>query len=125
VLDSGLTRAKVRESRARLAQAELQVAEQEERVMLDVREARIALQDAWDRMEVAARVAKSAERNLQAATDLWKNGLARHADVLDAHAQVTDAEFQVVSAKADALSARAALDRAVGLLRSEVVEATK
>lgn len=125
VLDSGLTRAKVRESRARLAQAELQVAEQEERVMLDVREARIALQDAWDRMEVAARVAKSAERNLQAATDLWKNGLARHADVLDAHAQVTDAEFQVVSAKADALSARAALDRAVGLLRPEVVEATK
>lgn len=125
VLDSGLTRARVRESRARLAQVESQVEEREERVMLEVREAWIALQDAWDRMEVAGRVAKSAERNLQAATDLWKNGLARHADVLDAHAQVTDAEFQVVSARADALSARAALDRAAGLLRPEAVEATR
>jgi len=116
VFDFGLTKARVREAEARLAQAELLAAEQEERVVLDVRDARIAVLDAVDRLEVATRVTRSAERNLRAATDLWKNGMARHADVLDAHAQLTDAEHQVVSARADVIIARAAVDRATGLL---------
>ena len=119
VFDFGLTKARVREAEARLAQAELLAAEQEERVVLDVRDARIAMLDAVDRLEVATRVMSSAERNLRAATDLWKNGMARHADVLDAHAQLTDAEYQVVSARADALIARAALDRATGRLQGK------
>ncbi|MCX6997639.1 MAG: TolC family protein [Kiritimatiellaeota bacterium] len=112
--DSGLTRAKVAEAAARLAQSKLRQTQTEDQIALDVRETRLALTDAGERHTVTQRLAQSARRNLQAATDLWKNGLARHADVLDAHSQLTDAEFQASAARADIALARAALDRATG-----------
>ncbi len=112
--DAGLTRAKVAEAAARLAQSQLRQEQTDDQIALDVREACIALVDAGERLTVAQRIEQSARRNLQAATDLWQNGLARHADVLDAHSQLTDAAFQVIAARADSAVARAALDRATG-----------
>ncbi|HOW96746.1 MAG TPA: TolC family protein [Kiritimatiellia bacterium] len=116
LFDSGLTRGRVLEARARAEQADLRRRQAEDRVALEVRQARVALANAGERAVVAGRARDSAALNLQSATDLWQNGLARHADVLDAHAQLTDAEFALVSARADAVVARAALDHAVGIL---------
>jgi outer membrane protein TolC len=71
---------------------------------------------------VAQRVETSARRNLAAATDLWRNGLARHADVLDAHAQLTDAQYALMAARADLELALAALDHATGVRQPGVRE---
>lgn len=116
VLDWGLTRAKAAEALARAEQAALREQQTGEEIVLEVREARIALDDALKRVAVAKRAEGSARRNLEAATDLWKNGLARHADVLDAHAQLTDSEYQVIAARADVVLAEAGLKHATGRL---------
>ena len=114
LFDAGLARAKVAEARARARQAALRVEQAAEGIALEVREARIALRDALDRIAVVDRVVQSAKRNLGAASDLWQAGLARHSDILDAHSQLTDAEYQAVAARADAALAAAAVDHAAG-----------
>ena len=114
LLDWGLTRAKTAEASARAEQARLRLSQVEEQMTLEVQEARINLQDAVSRVVVAERAEKSAQRNVEAATDLWQNGLARHSDVLDAMARLTDAQYQLNAAQADVLLARAALDHATG-----------
>ena len=91
----------------------------DDQIALDVREARVDLANACERLTVAARAAESARRNLKVAEDLWKNGLTRHVDVLDAHARLTDAEVQVVVTRADVEFARAELEHATGKLRAE------
>ncbi len=116
LFDWGLRRAKVAEASSRSAQARLRVEQVEDQIALEVREARIDLQDARQRVTVAERFAESARRNYQSATDLWHNGLARHSDVLDAHDQLTTAEYEVIAARADVALAKAALDHAVGAL---------
>ncbi len=116
LFDWGLRRAKVAEASSRSAQARLRVDQVEDQIALEVREARIDLQDARQRATVAERYAESARRNYQSATDLWHNGLARHSDVLDAHDQVTTAEYEIIAARADVALATAALDHAVGAL---------
>ncbi|MFA4945622.1 MAG: TolC family protein [Lentisphaeria bacterium] len=119
IWDWGLRKAKVREAAARAEQARLRVEQETDQVRLEIREARINLQDAAARLRVAERSQASAKRNLQAANDLWENGLTRHAELLDAHAQLTDAGFEVIAARADWRLARAALDHARGRLDGE------
>jgi outer membrane protein TolC len=114
LLDWGLTRARVAEASARAEQARLRLSQVEEQMIFEVQEARINLQDAVSSVAVAERAEKSAQRNVEAATDLWRNGLARHSDVLDALARLTDAQYQLNAAQADVLLARAALDHATG-----------
>ena len=114
LLDWGLTRAKSAEASARAEQARLRLREVDEQIKLEVREAEINLKDAASRVAVAERAEKSAARNLEAATDLWHNGLARHSDVLDAMARLTDAQYQLTASQADVLLARAALEHATG-----------
>lgn len=116
IFDWGLRRAKVAEAAVRVSQAQTRLDLVEEEILLQVREARINLQDAIDRIAVVQRVERSAQRNLEAATDLWTNGLSRHSDVLDAHAQLTDAQFEIIAAHADLELARASLEHAAGLL---------
>ena len=114
LLDWGLLKAKAAEAAIRSAQADLRLAQTEESIALEVKEARIGLQDALERVKVADRVTQSAQRNLEAATSLWQGGLARHSDVLDAHAQLTDTQNEVITARADAALAKAALEHALG-----------
>lgn len=116
VWDAGLTRGRIAESVARLEQARLLLLQARDDVALEVREARIAAADAASRLPVAVRAEASARRNLESATDLWKNGLARHSDVLDAESRLTDTQYQVVAARADIAIAQAVLRHAIGLL---------
>jgi outer membrane protein TolC len=114
ILDWGLTRAKVSEARARANQADHQLSQLSEQVTFEVRQAMINLGNAITRVRVARRAEESARLDLKAATDLWKNGLARHSDVLDAQARLTDAGFDLVSAGADVALGQAELDHAYG-----------
>ncbi len=118
LFDWGLTRAKVAQASARTAQAKLRLDQAEEQIVLEVREAWIELQNSRARLTVSQHAEQSARRNLEAATDLWQNGLARHSEVLDAHAQLTHSQSEVIDAKADLVLAHAALAHATGLLRT-------
>ncbi len=114
--DAGLTQGRVAEAVARQEQARLLLLQARDDVTLEVREARIAAADAANRLRVAARAEASARRNLESATDLWKSGLARHSDVLDAESRLTDTQYQVVAARADIAIAWADLQHATGSL---------
>lgn len=116
VLDWGLTKAKVAEAAARAKQARLRLSQVEEQITLEVQEAQINLRDSISRIAVAQRAEQSAQRNLQAATDLWQNGLARHSDVLDALARLTNAQYQLTATLADAVLAHIQLEHAMGQL---------
>jgi outer membrane protein TolC len=116
ILDWGLTRGKVAEAISRTAQARLRLALEDERIILEVRQARIDLLDAGNRLAVAERAEKSARRNLESATDLWHNGLLRHSELLDAHTKLTAAEHDSLTARTDVILAQTALDYALGKL---------
>lgn len=120
VWDSGLTRSRVAEAVSLLQQAELRREQMDEEIALQVREARIRLQEALNRQVVSARAQDSAQRNLASATTLWKNGLARQSEVLDAQARLADADQALVEARADVASGQAALDFACGVLKMVV-----
>ena len=116
LFDWGLTRAKVNEANTRSLKARIMIAQLQEQILYEIREARIALSTAGQRLEVAGRAEASARRNLETATSLWQNGLNRHLEVLDAHAKLTQAEFETISAKADYLLAQVSLSHAIGTL---------
>jgi len=120
LLDWGLTRAKVSKAMARATQAALHLAQEDERIVLEVREARISLMDAVSRLTVTERAEHSARRNLESATDLWTNGLLRHSELLDAHTKLTDAQYATETARADVIIAQTTLDYATGRLKSEL-----
>lgn len=114
ILDWGLTQGKVNEARAKANQAVHQLSQLSEQVIFEVRQALINLENALTRVRVARHAEESAKLDLKSATDLWKNGLARHSDVLDAQARLTDAGFDLVAAGADVALGRAELDHAYG-----------
>lgn len=114
IFDWGLTRAKVSEAKARANQAGYQLAQLNEQVIFEVRNALINLDNAMTRVTVAQRATESAQLDLKSVLDLWKNGLARHSDVLDSRARLTDTGFDLVAAAVDAALARAELDHAFG-----------
>ena len=119
LFDSGLTRAKVAEAAVRRDQARQRQQQTADQITLEVRSARVNLANAGERLAVALRTVESATKSLKAADDLWKNGLTRHVDLLDAHAQLTAAQFQAVAARADVELTRAELNHATGALRGE------
>ena len=119
ILDWGLTRAKVSETIARAAQAELRLSQEDERIVLEVREARFNMMDAITRLVVTERAETSARRNLESATDLWNNGLLRHSELLDAHTKLTDSQYDTETARANVVLAQTALSYAMGQLQGE------
>jgi outer membrane protein len=119
IMDWGLTRGKVNEAKARANQAGHQLLQLNEQVTFEVRQAMINLENALTRVRVARRAEESARLDLKSVTDLWKSGLARHADVLDSQSRLTDAGFDLVSARADLALARAELEHAQGTSETE------
>jgi outer membrane protein TolC len=88
----------------------------QEQILFEIRESRLSLTTANQRLQVAYRAEHSARRNLETATSLWRNGMSRHLEMLDAYAKLTQAEFETISAKADYLLAQASLSHAIGTL---------
>jgi len=123
ILDWGLTRAKVNEAKANANQAGYQPSQLNEQVIFEVRQALINLENARRRLIVARRAKASATLDLKSVTDLWQNGLARHADVLDSRSRLTEAGFDLVSAAADLAIAGAEFEHAYGIMESEKQQA--
>jgi outer membrane protein len=125
VFDWGLRKAKVREAVARRDQAHLALEQLDDKIFYEARAARIRLLEAINRLEVSKRILERANKNLSVVNDLWKNGLARHSDVLDAHSQLTDAQYGIISDSADIEIARIQVEFAIGALSVEKVKALR
>jgi outer membrane protein len=115
--DSRMTASRAAEARARAAQIRWQLDDVRDRVQAQAKEAWLSLQFAVVRVQTAAHAEAGARKSLSVATDLWKNGLARNSDALDAQARLTDACYQRIASEADAVVAEANLRYAMGLLR--------
>lgn len=113
LFDGGLTRARTAEAKARAAREEDQTQALCEVILSETKTAFLSRDYSISRLKTATHAETSATRNLQVATDLWKNGTARHSDVLDAQAQLTGATAQRIAAEADLLIAEATLKHAI------------
>lgn len=116
LFDGGLTRARTAEARTRASSDALQLQAMEESVVAGVRAAHLSLQHALARRQTALHAEAGASRNLEVATALWKNGTARHSDVLDAQSKLTATTAQRLAVEADIILAHAALRHATGIL---------
>ena len=115
LFDGGLTRARTAEARAQADRDRFQLEAAEETVVAQVRQAGLTLRHADVRLKTTTHAFTAASRNLEVAGSLWKNGIARHSDVLDAQARVTGSQADLITAQADLILARVALTHALGL----------
>lgn len=116
LFDGGLTRGRTAEARARATRDALQCEAMTERVESQVRTAHLTLKHALSRLQTALHAEAGARRNLEVATDLWKNGTARHSEVLEAQSRLTTTTAQRITAEADVLIGQATLKHATGEL---------
>jgi len=114
LFDGGLTRARTAEARAKATRDTLQYQALDEAIVAQVRMAHLSLQHALNRLQTTQHAEAGARRNLEVATDLWKNGTARHSDVLEAQSRLTLTTTQRISAEADVLIGQATLKHATG-----------
>lgn len=114
LFDGGITRARVAEARSQAARRQLELQVRQEAILAEVQEALLNLSHAAATLQTSSRAEASAKRNLEVAADLWKNGAARHADVLDAQTRLTASTAQRIAAEADILINRIILSHAMG-----------
>jgi outer membrane protein len=119
VFDGFLTRGKVAEARARLAEAREQLRKLELAIQLEAKQARLNLDEAAARLETTGQAVAQAEESLQLTKARYGEGLALFTQVLDAETALTGARQRRAAAEADYLIARAALDRALGKVWKE------
>jgi outer membrane protein TolC len=113
LFDGGLTRARTAEAKARATRDEYQTQALGEAILAETKAAFLARDYSLSRLKTSQHAEASATRNLQVATDQWKNGTARHSDVLDAQTRLTLTTAQRISAEADLLIAEATLKHTI------------
>lgn len=113
LFDGGLTRARTAEAKARAARDDYQTQTLVEAIVAETKSAILARDYALGGFKTAKHAETGASRNLQVATALWKQGSARHSDVLDAQAKLTLTTARRIEAEADILIAEANLKHAL------------
>ena len=122
IFDSGLVRARVKEKMAQRDAALGTLDDVREQLRLEAQRAHIELGNALDRARTAASTEAAAGRSLRQTLDYWKNGLARHSEVLDAEARHSEARCARLGACGDVMLAKAGLAYATGDLMQLVEE---
>ena len=115
LFDGGLTRARTAEACSQATRDQLQLQAAEENITAQVRQASLTLRHAILRLKTAEHAVAAATRNLEVANNLWKQGMARHSDVLDAEAKRTASDAEYIAARVDLILARAGYRHATGL----------
>lgn len=111
----GQTRQQELQARAQVDQSRAALAAVEDRIILEVTQARLGLGQARQRIAAAGRAAAQAEENLRVMTDRFREGVALSADVLDAEVLLLEARTRRVQAQADLALAEARLRKAMGV----------
>ncbi|KAA0237453.1 MAG: TolC family protein [Armatimonadetes bacterium] len=114
IVDSGLTRARVRSAKQEEEAAKLRWEQAKLGVTLDVRQAHTALVNALSRLNVTRSQVEFATETYRLASLRYEAGEAIQLEVIDAQTQLVAAETSQVAAQYDVLSALAQLQFAVG-----------
>jgi outer membrane protein len=117
VLNGGLFKARREEAESRAAAASKDVQDLSVQVARDVRVAWLAANDAFQRLDVTARLVAEANENLRLAQARYDNALSSIVELNQAQLNQTSAEIAAASAKYEYLIRRAALNFAIGVLR--------
>ncbi len=113
LFDGGLTRAHTTEAKAKAARDAYQLQSACDTILAETKAAILAINYSLARLTTSKHAETSATRNLQVATDLWKNGTARNSDVLEAQTKLTLTTAQRIAAEADVLIAEATVKHAI------------
>jgi outer membrane protein TolC len=120
IWDGGVTRGRLNEARAMIAQAQTNRRQAVDLVTLEVRQAYLNLLQARDRVAVANQALAEAQETFRLARVRYNAGVSSAAgispllEVSDAQAALTQAESNQVNALYDYNDARAQLDKAIG-----------
>lgn len=115
LFDGGGREADRAECRALARSARLQLQAQERGVGVELESARAAQESAQASLARARVAVEAAGRNAGETADLYRRGLARALEVMDAHVQLFEAEVEQVRAQAELASACLGLRHAAGL----------
>lgn len=110
----GQTKSQTERARAELALARDARKALEDRIVLEVTQARLALRQMQGKAEVAAKSVVQAEESLRIVRERFRQGVALNADVLAAEVALLEAKLARTQAALDISLARARLDRALG-----------
>jgi len=116
LFDGGLTRGKVVEAEADLDKARIQLAQLDNSVDLEVRQAYLTYQAALAQVAAAKSAQASADESLRVTTIRYRAGVGTSLELADAELADTQARTQVVSALVNLRVALANLQRAAGIL---------
>jgi len=121
VSDGGVTRAKVSEAEATLAQLREQLEAARQRVDMEVSQARLALSSAEARVAATSTQVQSAEESFRVLEVGYREGVNPLTDVLAAQAALEAARYARLAALYDVQIARVGLLRAMGLIGSTMI----
>ncbi len=113
--DGNLTRQTVRQREIEKRQQEYQIREIESAVLLEVKQAWLALQQAKEALAASAESVALAERALQIAHTRYDSGLSTYIELTDANLALRTAELTRLQAKHDYAVARARIRFATGI----------
>ncbi|NQU10721.1 TolC family protein [bacterium] len=116
LFDGLLTKGKVDQARAELAQAELDLADQRRTIELEVRQAYSDYVQARELIQAQVKTVEQAEEGLRLAEARFRTGTGTQLDVLSAQTALTEARSNTVQALYDYNTAVARLERAAGML---------
>ena len=117
VLNGGLFKARREEAESRAAAASKDIQELSVQIARDVQVAWLDANDAFQRLDVTARLVAQANEALRLAQTRYENALGSIVELNQAQLNQTSAEIAAASAKYEYLSRRAALSFAMGILR--------
>jgi outer membrane protein len=117
VLNGGLFKARREEAESRAAAASKDIQDLAVQIARDVRVAWLDANDAFQRLDVTARLVAQANEALRLARTRYENALGSIVELNQAELNQTSAEIAAASAKYEYLSRRAALSYAMGILR--------
>jgi len=115
IWDGNLTKGRVSAAEAEYTAAQEALRRQRLNITLEVRQARLALEEADDRLNVSAKSIQLAEESVKLTRERFEGGLALAAQLIDAETSLTSVRIRRTEAETDRRIAVAALRRALGL----------
>lgn len=108
---------KVRATKAATRMAQMELADAQEKIRLQISQSRFKVNEAWKRLAMARKNIKSADENLRCANLGFKEGVMDATDVMTAQTAWQQAQSQKIDAEIEVKLAQTALDKALGVLK--------
>ncbi|MGM0375617.1 MAG: TolC family protein [Bacteroidota bacterium] len=94
-------RNKLSKTRLETEVAQMKMNEAEEKMQLEIAQARFNLQDAFTRLELTQEALEQAEENLEASRERFEEGMERLVDLLEAQAQWQESKSNLIEAQTE------------------------